>query len=102
MGKIIGTQTVNVINRCRRIIIDSAFNKVPSITQEYYNVSVTEDGQVINEVRSHVNRYSLSLLENVTMTINGKEITGADIAQFFYIFNENPEDHVTVPDAEID
>jgi len=84
------TQTAQTIRRCCQIVIRAPYGETPTITQEYEEV-IAIDGEKIGSKQVEVITHSLADLFGVTYTINGKELTGNDIAQFIFKFNDTPK-----------
>jgi len=93
MGIELSTRTVEEkkIKRCNRIEITSIYNDVPSIRQDYEVITVIDD-IIVKTDRDISDIKLISDLFDVTIEVNGKTITGADVAQFFFAYNDMPKE----------
>ena len=80
-----------LIRRCYKIEINAPYGKTPTIAQEYETVTLI-DGEYVKSDDISQNGFVITDLFDVTIEVNGKTITGADVAQFFFAYNDMPKE----------
>ena len=93
MGIEIKNETVGrkEIKRCKSISIQARYNEVPTITQTYEVVTLIDDEFFKCEDVANI-CFNITDLYDVDIEVNGKTLTGAEVAQFFFIYNDMPKE----------
>lgn len=97
MGKEIDItgEALKKVIRCKKIVINSEYQQPQTITHEYEEL-ITIDGVPVGKGKQcAVYNYSIDELMGITINVNGRDITGLDVATFFFIFNDNRETYLS-------
>jgi hypothetical protein len=89
MGIEISTKTVEEkkIRRCNNITIAAPYGSIPSVRQDYETVTLIDDVVAKSEYTDSDCKLVTDLYD-VTYEINGKVITGEEVAKFFFLYND--------------
>lgn len=93
MGIELKTESVEkkLVRRCYKIEINAPYGKTPTIAQEYETVTLI-DGEYVKSDDISQNSFNITDLYDVEIEVNGKTLTGAEVAQFFFIYNDLPKE----------
>lgn len=80
-----------VNRRCNRIIIDAPCLEPQRVSQQYENATIV-DGEVFKTVDTDRYEYTIPQIIGISINVNGKQITGADVLGFFLYFNDHREE----------